>query len=53
MSQENVEIARRASHAWNEGGVEAILPYLDPEVEWHAPKGVDGARDLSWARRGA
>ena len=38
MSQEDVEIARRASHAWNEGGVEAILPYLDPEVEWHAPK---------------
>jgi ketosteroid isomerase-like protein len=37
MSQENVELARRASRAWNEGGVEAILPYLDPEVEWHPP----------------
>ena len=38
MSQENVEIAWRASNAWNEGGIEALLPYLDPEVEWHAPK---------------
>jgi ketosteroid isomerase-like protein len=38
MSQENVELAWRASHAWNEGGVEAILPYLDPEVEWHPPR---------------
>ena len=38
MSQENVEIAWRASNAWNEGGIEALLAYLDPEVEWHAPR---------------
>ena len=38
MSQEHVEIARRAVLAWNEGGVEAVLPYLDPEVEWHPPR---------------
>ena len=38
MSQENVEIVRRASNAWNEGGIEAVLPYLDPEVEWHPPR---------------
>jgi len=38
MSQENVELAWRASRAWNEGGAEAILPYLDPEVEWHPPQ---------------
>ena len=37
MSEENVDLARRASYAWNEGGVEAILPYLDPEVDWHPP----------------
>jgi uncharacterized protein len=38
MSQENVELARRASNAWNEGGAEAVLSYLDPEVEWHPPR---------------
>jgi ketosteroid isomerase-like protein len=38
MSQENVELAWRASHAWNEGGIEAVLPYLDPEIEWHPPR---------------
>ena len=37
MSRENVELAWRASRAWNEGGVEAVLAYLDPEVEWHPP----------------
>jgi ketosteroid isomerase-like protein len=54
MSEENVELAWRASHAWNEGGVEALLTYLDPEVEWHPPResmepgnyrGHDGVRD--------
>ena len=38
MSQENVELAWQAVQAWNEGGAEAILPYLDPEVEWHPPR---------------
>ena len=37
MSEENVELAWRASHAWNEGGIEAFLSCLDPEVEWHPP----------------
>ena len=37
MSQENIELACRASNAWNEGGIEAFLQYLDPEVEWHPP----------------
>ena len=38
MSQENVELAWQAARAWNEGGIEAFLSYLDPEVIWHAPK---------------
>ena len=38
MSEENVELARRVVHAWNEGGAEVILQYLDPEIEWHAPR---------------
>ena len=37
MSQENVDLAWGASSAWNEGGIEAVLTYLDPEVEWHPP----------------
>lgn len=31
----NVEIARRAYEAFNRGGVEAILDFIDPEIEWH------------------
>ncbi len=38
MSEENGELARLAVQAWNEGGIEAIMPYLDPEVEWHPPR---------------
>jgi ketosteroid isomerase-like protein len=34
MSQENVEIVRRASAAFNRGGVEAALEFFDPEIEW-------------------
>jgi ketosteroid isomerase-like protein len=54
MSEENVEVAWRASRAWNEGGIDALLHYLDPGVEWHgsaegmlprAFHGHDGVRD--------
>ena len=34
MSQENVETVRRWIHALNRGGVETVLPFLDPEIEW-------------------
>jgi hypothetical protein len=38
MSQENVEIVRRNCDAFNQGGVEAALPFLDPEIEyWRTP----------------
>jgi ketosteroid isomerase-like protein len=30
----NVEFARRGYAAFNEGGVEAILAYLEPGIEW-------------------
>ena len=39
MSQENATLAWRAAHAWGEGGAAAILPFLDPEIEWHPPQG--------------
>jgi ketosteroid isomerase-like protein len=54
MSHENVEIVPQASGAWNDGGVDALLQYLDSNVEWHAPResmepgidrGHDGVRD--------
>jgi SnoaL-like domain len=35
MSQENVEIVRRAADAFNRGGPEAAFAWLAPNVEWH------------------
>jgi ketosteroid isomerase-like protein len=54
MSQANVELARQASWAWNNGGMDALLRYMDADVEWHPPadsmeagiyRGHDGVRD--------
>jgi ketosteroid isomerase-like protein len=56
MSQANVEIVRDTIAAFNRGGVEAALEYLDPDIEWlGAPewleeslyKGHDGLRKLA------
>ena len=54
MSAENVELIRKAFDALEEGGVEAILPYVHPEFEGTAPpelasepdtyRGKDGVR---------
>ena len=35
MSQENVEIVRRVSDAYNRRDVGAMLGELHPEIEWH------------------
>jgi ketosteroid isomerase-like protein len=35
MSEENVGIVRRFIAAFNRGGVEAALPFLDREIEWN------------------
>jgi ketosteroid isomerase-like protein len=35
MSQENVELVKRAADAINRGDAEALVAELDPEVEWH------------------
>ena len=35
MSQENVEIVRRAIEEFNRDGPEAATTFLDPEIEWH------------------
>jgi ketosteroid isomerase-like protein len=34
MSQENVEVARRAMDALSRDGVGGLLPFLDTDVEW-------------------
>ena len=35
MSQDNVEVVRRALAAWNADNLDAFLAELDPEAEWH------------------
>ena len=54
MSQENVERTWQAVRSWNEGGVDALLQYLDADVEWLPPResmepgvyrGHEGVRD--------
>jgi ketosteroid isomerase-like protein len=55
MSEAEVDVVRRAAEAWAEGGVEAMLEFADPEVEWQSRadlpdsdlyKGHDGVRRL-------
>jgi ketosteroid isomerase-like protein len=56
MPEETAAPMLNAIEAFNETGVEAALPYLDPEIEWVAPpewledrlyKGHEGIRRLS------
>jgi ketosteroid isomerase-like protein len=37
MSEENVEIVRRALDEFNRGNYETALAVLDENVEWHVP----------------
>jgi uncharacterized protein len=44
MSQENVEIIRLATAAFNSGGFDGVLDrFALPEYEWHSAEGVPGA----------
>ena len=38
MSQENVEVVRRALEAFEQGGIDATLRFYDAEVTWHEAK---------------
>jgi ketosteroid isomerase-like protein len=40
MSQENVEIVRRAFAAYSSGGPEALANFWDPEIEVEVPPGL-------------
>ena len=44
MSQENVEIARRAIEAWNEGGAGSVKQFFSAEVELHDPPDLPDSR---------
>ncbi len=58
MSEENVEVFKRAAEAYNRMDLEALLKDLDPEVEWHSAllipfggeatvsRGHDGVREV-------
>lgn len=56
MATDNVDIVRRGYEAFREGGAEAILRFLDPDIEWHmssaftnAPRtyrGHEGVREV-------
>jgi ketosteroid isomerase-like protein len=59
MSEENVETIRRLWAALDEGGMEAVLPFLDPEVVYedevlpdHVGESYRGPEGLSraWSR---
>ena len=53
MSQENVEIARTATEAFNRSDRDAWLRLMDPEVEWRSPaewpeSGTVRGREAVW-----
>ena len=39
MSEEDVEIVRRAIEAYGRGGLDGMLRYYDPEIEWTTTAG--------------
>ncbi len=46
MSQENVETVRQAFDSLTRGGVEGLLPFLDPQIRWISiPEFLPDARD--------
>jgi SnoaL-like domain len=44
MSQEDVEVARRAVEAWNEGGAESLKQFCAADVELHDPPDLPDSR---------
>ena len=44
MSQENVQVLIELNEAFNREGWEGLVPFLDPEFEFHEPPEQPGAR---------
>lgn len=40
MSQENVEVVRRALQAYAEEGLDAMAEFWDPDIDWRAAEGA-------------
>ena len=40
MSQENVEVVRRALQAFADGGLDAMAEFWDPDIDWRAAEGA-------------
>ena len=40
MSQENVEVVRRALQAFADGGVDAMAEFWDPDITWRPAEGA-------------
>jgi ketosteroid isomerase-like protein len=51
MSNENVEIVRRAFDAWNRGDPEDAIELLDPDIDWRLPPNFPDAE--AWHGREA
>jgi ketosteroid isomerase-like protein len=43
MSEAEVDAVRRAAEAYTNRGVEAVLDFVDPDVEWRARSDLPGA----------
>ena len=50
MSQENVELARKATDALNRGDLDAWLAFLSPSVVWETLRDVPGQREVCHGR---
>ena len=44
MSEENVEVVRRAIDAWNEDGPESVKRFWAEDGEWHDPPNLPDSR---------
>jgi ketosteroid isomerase-like protein len=42
MSQDNIELHRRAYEAFNARDIERFITYFDPRIEWHSVMTVPG-----------
>ena len=45
MAESNVEIVRAAFEAFNEGGPEAFIPFIHPDVEFSTPSDLASEPD--------
>lgn len=47
-----MEIVRRGYRAFEDGGVDAILEFMDPEIEWHMSAAFTSTPRVFWGHEG-